>query len=121
MLADRHDRMLLMTNAEYTRFMFRRAGREIPAELAQPMTQAMMDASDSDIYLEEEDSGIVFEGTTQRIFGDDLDWFRIDVAPAAEKKTGTDGEADAGTELPDYRQSLPERRRESWSVFKAAE
>ncbi len=34
MLADRYDQILLMTNAEFTRFMFRRSGKKAPPQAA---------------------------------------------------------------------------------------
>lgn len=135
MLADAKDRMLLMTNAEFSRFMFRRAGKDAPAEAGRAAAAAA--GLDSDIVLLEslEDSDIVLDGRREPL-GDrtpaaataamadaetevpelsepavlakpiDLEWFSLDVAA-----TGTDG---ADAELPDYRQSLPERKRDPW-------
>lgn len=47
MLADKYDQILLMTNTEFNRFMFRRSGRKIPAHAAAGL----------------EDSELVLEGT----------------------------------------------------------
>lgn len=158
MLADGDDRMLLMTNTEFRRLLFRRAGREMPEaeERAAAFAAAARRAAapDSDICLENEDSDIVLEENWEipaaaldsAIAGrlspaippplpagagawsapgrrapalppktgrDDLGWFRLDVAPMEAEEAERDG---MEMDLPEYRQSLPERRREAWAV-----
>jgi hypothetical protein len=143
MLADSDDRMLLMTNTEFNRFMFRRAGLELPPEPAQSV------AEDSDIYIETDDSDIVLEEMWE-IPAAALDsTLAGNLSHAIPEPLGTEtgtearpktqrhaeetlvaardnldwfsldvarGEADSGY-LPDTRQSLPERKREPWLSF----
>lgn len=162
MLSDESGQMLLMSNTEFNRFMFRRAGKEAPETPRSAPAAALAETADSDMYLESEDSDLVLEGRWEipaaaldsPIAGnlshaipepgipeplympaerrrsprkaaasaaapmemeDDLDWFRLDIAPA-----GADG-AGAAAELPDHRQTLPERRREPWTILEEAE
>ena len=92
MLTDKSDQMLLMTNTEFNRFLFRQSGGTVPLP-ALPMETLRVEA--------EPETNVTAEIV-------DLDWFTLDVAPE---------ETAEGTEAPEYRQSLPERKREPWTVL----
>lgn len=109
MLSDRYNQMLLMTNAEFNRFMFRRSGKPIP--LSMLSTEAEMLCEDSDIVLDLEasDSDIVLEdapfipdipaapaastapAAVAAAFAaapapGPLDWFSLDIAPSKRER-----------------------------------
>ncbi len=111
MLADRDDRMLLMTNTEFNRFMFRRSGKteELPmltldAMRVEAEPETMEELEPGLVLCVEGDSEPVLEGRASEIL--DSAWIAAAVP--------------AGTELPEHRQSLPERRREPWAFFEDA-
>ncbi len=113
MLADRNGQMLLMTNSEFNRFLFRSSGRTapLPALTLEPMRveTVAMEMQPEVIFCAEGDDALVLEDAPEPIIV--LDWFDFD---ETLKET-------AATEVPEHRQSLPERRREPWSVAEESE
>jgi hypothetical protein len=108
MLAGTDGRMLLMTNDEFRRFMFRRSGKIMPAETLEGVAVAYAetdwaDNSDSDLVLESPAAA----GQPWEMPAAALDWFALDIAPDADEKT----------DLPDQRQSMPDRKREPWPMI----